>query len=80
VTDENEQLYPVSEGRCVQRDFGLPQRCFRSSKMLGLSTDNDVKHFYAGLLDPNLAGATILRNVGRYLPADKASLYVALSL
>jgi hypothetical protein len=50
VTDESEQQYPVSEGRCVQRDFGLPQRCFRYSKMLRLSTDNDVKYFYAGLL------------------------------
>ena len=47
MTDESEQQYPVSEGRCVQRDFGLPQRCFRSSKMLRLSTDNEVKHFYA---------------------------------
>lgn len=80
MTDENEQQYPVSEGRCVQRDFGLPQRGFRSSKMLRLSTDKDVRHFYAGLLDPNLAGTTILRNVGKYLPANKASIYILLCL
>lgn len=80
VTDESDQQYPVRESRCVQQDFGLPQRCFRFSKMLRLSTDNDVKHFYAGLLEPNLAGTTILWNRGKYLPADKASLYLALSL
>ena len=65
VTDESEQC-PVTEGRCVLRDSGLPQRCFRSSMMLRLSTDNDMKHFYAGLLDPNFTGPLILLNGDKY--------------